>query len=50
MGTLPPERAPDTERFGPGRLMAHVERGDMDVPIVRVVRLVALEPAGQSGM
>ena len=30
--------------------MAYIERGDMDVPIVRVVRLVALEPAAETEM
>ena len=46
IGTLPPEglRAPDA--FGPGGLMAYVERDDLDVPTVRVVRLIALEPQG----
>ena len=46
IGTLSPEglRLPDA--FGPGGLMAYIEYDDMDVPTVRVVRLVALEPQG----
>ena len=50
LGTLPPDGLRTPNAFGPGGLMAYIERGDMDVPIVRVVRLVALEPAGESGM
>lgn len=50
MGTLPPDGLRTPNAFGPGRLMAYIERGDLDVPIVRVVRLVALAPAGESGM
>ena len=47
VGTLPLDgpRVPDA--FGPGGLMAYVEADELDVPIVRVVRLVALEPAGE---
>ena len=46
IGTLPPDglRAPDA--FGPGGLMAYIESDDLDVPTVRVVRLIALEPRG----
>ena len=46
VGTLPPEGLRTPDAFGPGGLMAYVELDDMDVPTVRVLRLVALEPAG----
>lgn len=40
MGTLPADgiRVPDA--FGPDGLMAYVETGELDVPVVRVIRLV----------
>ena len=50
IGTLPPEGLRTPAAFGPGGLMAYIERGDMDVPVVRVVRLVALEPAAETEM
>ena len=43
VGTLPPDGLRTPDAFGPGGLMAYIERNDLDVPIVRVVRLVALE-------
>ena len=46
IGTLPPDGLRTPDAFGPGGLMAYIERDDMDVPTVRVVRLVALEPEG----
>ena len=46
VGTLPPEGLRTPDAFGPGGLLAYIERGEMDVPTVRVVRLVALEPQG----
>ena len=46
VGTLPPDGLRTPDAFGPGGLMAYIERDDLDVPIVRVVRLVALEPRG----
>ena len=46
IGTLPPEGLRTPDAFGPGGLMAYIERDEMDVPTVRVVRLVALEPQG----
>ena len=46
VGTLPPDGLRTPDAFGPDGLMAYIERGDLDVPIVRVVRLVALEPEG----
>ena len=46
VGTLTPEGLRTPDAFGPGGLMAFVETDDFDVPIVRVVRLVALRPHG----
>ena len=46
IGTLPPEGLRTPDAFGPGGLMAYIELDEMDVPTVRVVRLVALEPQG----
>ena len=46
IGTLPPDGLRTPDAFGPGGLMAYIETDEMDVPTVRVVRLVALEPEG----
>ena len=46
IGTLPPDGLRTPNAFGPGGLLAYIERNEMDVPTVRVVRLIALEPAG----
>ena len=46
IGTLPPVGLRTPDAFGPGGLMAFIERGDLDVHTVRVVRLIALEPQG----
>ena len=46
LGTLPPDGLRTPNAFGPGGLLAYIERNEMDVPTVRVVRLIALEPAG----
>ncbi len=46
MGTLPPDRPGRPEAFGPGGLMAFHERDDLDVPVIRVVRLLDLKTAG----
>lgn len=46
IGTLPPNGLRTPDAFGPGGLMAYIERDEMDVQTVRVVRLVALEPQG----
>ena len=46
IGTLPPEGLRTPDAFGPDGLLAYIERDAMDVPAVRVVRLVALEPKG----
>ena len=46
IGTLPPDGLRTPDAFGPGGLMAYIERDDLDVPTVRVIRLVALEPEG----
>ena len=46
VGTLPPEGLRTPDAFGPGGLLAYIEYDEMDVPTVRVVRLVALEPQG----
>ena len=46
IGTLPPDGLRIPDAFGPGGLLAYVETDEMDVPTVRVLRLVALEPEG----
>ena len=46
IGTLPPDGLRTPDAFGPDGLMAYIETDEMDVPTVRVVRLVALEPGG----
>ena len=46
IGTLPSEGLRTPDAFGPGGLMAYIESDDLDVPTVRVVRLIALEPQG----
>ncbi len=46
IGTLPPDGLRTPAAFGPDGLMAFIDRDEFDVPTVRVVRLVALEPAG----
>ncbi len=46
IGTLPPDGLRTPDAFGPAGLLAYIERDEMDVATVRVVRLVALEPEG----
>ena len=46
LGTLPSDGLRTPDAFGPDGLMAYIETDEMDVPTVRVVRLVALEPEG----
>ena len=46
VGTLPADGLRTPSTFGPGGLMAYIERDELDVPTVRVIRLVALEPEG----
>lgn len=46
IGTLPPNGLRTPNAFGPDGLMAYIELDELDVPSVRVVRLVALEPEG----
>ncbi|MCY3944387.1 MAG: hypothetical protein OXG18_11610, partial [Gemmatimonadetes bacterium] len=46
IGTLPPDALRTPDAFGPGGLMAYIERDDLGVATVRVVRLIALEPRG----
>ena len=46
VGTLPPDGLRTPDAFGPGGLMAYIERDELDVQTVRVVRLIALEPQG----
>ena len=46
IGTLSPEGLRMPDAFGPDGLLAYIERDELDVPSVRVVRLVALEPEG----
>lgn len=43
VGTLSPGELRLPNAFGPGGLMAYVETDEMDAPIVRVIRLLALE-------
>ncbi len=43
IGTLPPEGPRIPTAFGPDGLMAYVETDEMDVPTVRVMRLVSVE-------
>ena len=44
IGTLPPDGLRTPDAFGPDGLMAYIELDEMEVPTVRVVRLIALEP------
>ena len=46
IGTLAADGLRTPSTFGPGGLMAYIERDELDVPTVRVIRLVALEPEG----
>ena len=46
IGTLPPDGLRTPDAFGPDGLLAYIESDEMDVPTVRVARLVALEPEG----
>jgi len=46
IGTLPPDGLRIPDAFGPGGLLAYIETDEMDVPTVRLLRLVALEPEG----
>lgn len=43
VGTLSPDELRLPNAFGPGGLMAYVERDEMEAPIVKVIRLLALE-------
>lgn len=43
LGTLPADGPPIPDAFGLDGLMAYIETGEMDVPIVRVIRLVTLD-------
>ncbi|MCY4397934.1 MAG: hypothetical protein OXE96_01120 [Gemmatimonadetes bacterium] len=47
VGTLPPDAPRIPDAFGPDGLMAYVETDEMDVPSVRVIRLVSLEPGNR---
>ena len=42
IGTLPPDALRIPDAFGPDGLMAYIETDEMDVPSVRVIRLVSL--------
>lgn len=46
LGTLPPDGLRIPDAFGPDGLMAYLERDELDAPVVRVIRLLGLEPAG----
>ena len=43
IGTLSPEELRMPSAFGPSGLMAYLESDEMDAPVVRVMRLLALE-------
>ena len=43
VGTLAPDELRMPRAFGPSGLMAYVESDEMDVPVVRVVRLLAVD-------
>lgn len=43
IGTLPPDAPRIPDAFGPDGLMAYIETDEMDVPSVRVIRLVSLQ-------
>ena len=43
IGTLPPDGPRIPDAFGPDGLMAYIETGELDVPSVRVIRLVSLD-------
>ena len=42
MGTLPAGGLGIPDAFGPDGMMAYIETGELDVPVVRVIRLVSL--------
>ena len=44
LGTLEPNALPVPDAFGPDGLMAYIERDDLGVQSVRVIRLVSLDP------
>lgn len=44
LGTLEPDALPVPDAFGPDGLMAYIERDDLGVQSVRVIRLVSLDP------
>ena len=46
IGTLAPDGLRIPDAFGPDGLLAYIETDEMDVPTVRVVRLIGLEPSG----
>ena len=46
IGTLAPDGLRTPDAFGPDGLLAYIETDEMDVPTVRVVRLIGLEPSG----
>ena len=46
IGTLAADGLRTPRAFGPDGLMAYIERDDLDVPTVRVIRLLSLDPEG----
>ncbi len=46
IGTLAADGLQTPAAFGPDGLLAYIERDELDVPTVRVIRLVSLEPEG----
>lgn len=48
VGTLPADGLRIPDAFGPDGLMAYIETGEFDVPIVRVIRLVTVDIPGES--
>ncbi len=46
VGTLPADGVTIPSAFGPDGLMAYLEADEVGIPIVRVIRLVSLQPEG----
>ena len=46
VGTLPADGLRTPHAFGPDGLIAYIETDELDVPTVRVIRMVSLEPQG----
>lgn len=46
IGTLPPDGPRIPDAFGPDGLAAYIETDELDVPVVRVIRLLGIESPG----